>query len=123
MPFQIAVQDIGSTCAAELLAAGTAVPLNPHIYELWGPRAYTSEDVHKAFEEVLGKSVEMRPIEKDGLDDFYAAVFPPVVAAHFAEMNRSYLAGGILYEDPQPTGEIRHGKTELVEVFRQMLGA
>ncbi|KAK4098117.1 NAD(P)-binding protein [Parathielavia hyrcaniae] len=120
----IAVQDIGSTCAAQLLATGTALPSRPHVFELHGPRAYTSADVQRAFEEVLGKSVEMRPVEKAGLDGFYAAVFPPGVAAHFAEMNRSYLEGGILYEDPRPTpGEKKFGKTELVEVVRQMLGA
>ncbi|KAK4118849.1 NAD(P)-binding protein [Parathielavia appendiculata] len=120
----IAVQDIGSTCAAELLATGTALPSSPHIFELHGPRAYTSADVQKAFEEMLGKSIEMRSVEKSGLHDFYAAVFPPGVAAHFAEMNKSYLEGGILYEDPQPTpGEKRYGNTELVDVFRQMLGA
>ncbi|KAK4149280.1 hypothetical protein C8A00DRAFT_38129 [Chaetomidium leptoderma] len=117
----IAVQDIGSTCAAELLGAGnTALPSNPHIFELHGPRAYTSVDVQQAFEEVMGKSIEMRPIEKAGLDEFYAAVFPPMVAKEFAAMNASYLEGGILYEDPQPTVREK-GTTELLDVVRQML--
>jgi hypothetical protein len=79
--------------------------------------------VQKAFEEVAGKELEMRPVERDGLADFYAAVFPPRVAKLFAEMNASYLEGGILYRDPLPTGEVRCGKTELVEVFRLMFGA
>ncbi|KAK4245883.1 hypothetical protein C7999DRAFT_33740 [Corynascus novoguineensis] len=119
----IAVQDIGSTCAAEALATGTSLPSNPHIFELHGPREYSSLDVQKAFEEVTGKSVEMRPVEKDGLDDFYAAVFPPKVAKEFTAMNKSFLEGGIMYEDPQPTGEKKYGKTELVEVVKQLLGA
>jgi uncharacterized protein YbjT (DUF2867 family) len=106
-----------------LLAAGTAPESNPHIYELHGPRAYTSLDAQKAFEEVSGKSVEMQPIPKDGLGDFFAAVFPPMVAAAFAEMNASYLEGGILYEDPQPTGETKYGNTELVEVLREIYDA
>lgn len=79
--------------------------------------------MQKAFEEVTGKSLEMRPVEKAGLGDFYAAVFPPMVAKHFAEMNASYLEGGILFEDPEPTGEKKYGKTELVEVFRGLIGA
>ncbi|KAK4238760.1 hypothetical protein C8A03DRAFT_14801 [Achaetomium macrosporum] len=119
----IAVQDIGATCASELLATGNPLPRTPYIFELHGPRAYTSVDVQKAFEEVSGKKIEMRPVEKAGLGDFYAAVFPPTVAKLFAEMNASFLEGGIMYEDPQPTGEIRRGKTELVEVVRQMFGA
>ncbi len=120
---QVAVKDIGATCAAEALAAGTAPASSPHIYELHGPRAYTSLDAQKAFQEVSGKSLDMQPIPKDGLGEFYAAVFPPMVAAAFAEMNASYLEGGILYENPQPTGEIKYGKTGLLEVLREIYDA
>ncbi|KAL2257809.1 hypothetical protein VTK26DRAFT_9151 [Humicola hyalothermophila] len=116
----IAVQDIGSTCAEELLAAGQPLASSPSIFELHGPRPYTAVDVQKAFEEASGKSVEIRPVEKDGLLDFYSAVFPPAVAKLFVEMNLSFLEGGILYEDPNPTGEVRTGKTELVEAVKQM---
>jgi hypothetical protein len=87
---------------------------------LHGPRPYTSVDVQKAFEVASGKSLEIRPIEKEGLVAFYSAVFPPGVAKLFAEMNASFLEGGILYEDPNPTKEIRKGKTELVEVVKQL---
>lgn len=120
---QVAVRDIGSTLAAELVATGTPLPSNPHIFELHGPRAYNSVDVQRVFEEATGKSLEMRPVEKAGLGEFYAAVFPPTVAKHFAEMNASYLEGGILYENPQPTGEKKYGKTELIEAVRQLLEA
>ncbi|KAL2167420.1 hypothetical protein VTG60DRAFT_1326 [Thermothelomyces hinnuleus] len=117
----IAVQDIGATLAGELLATGGALPSNPHVFELRGPRDYSSLDVQKAFEEVTGKSVELRAVERDELDGFYAAVFPPSVAARFTAMTKSFLEGGILYEDPQPTGEKKYGATELVEVLRQLL--
>jgi hypothetical protein len=91
---------------------------------LHGPRTYTSLDVQKAFEEATGKSIEMRPVEKAGLEDFYGAVFPPMVVKEYVAMNLSYLEGGILYEDPEPTtGEKKYGKTELVEVFKGMLRA
>lgn len=117
------MQDIGSTCAAELLSTGKALPSTPYIYELHGPRPYTSLDVQRAFEEVSGKSVEVRPVEKAGLLDFYRAFLSPTAAKYFTEMNESFLPGGILYEDPNPTGEIRYGKTELVEAVRKMYGA
>lgn len=117
------MQDIGATCAAELLAAGNTLSSRPYVFELHGPRPYNSLDVQRAFEEVSGKSVEVRPVEKAGLLDFYSAVFLPSVAKHFTEMNESFLAGGILYEDPNPTGEVRHGKTELVDAVKQMYGA
>ncbi|KAK3901006.1 hypothetical protein C8A05DRAFT_45271 [Staphylotrichum tortipilum] len=120
----IAVKDIGSTCAAEVLAVGTPLPAVPHIFELHGPRTYNSLDAQKAFEAAAGKPVELRPVEKDGLAGFYAAVFPPMVAQAFTEMNTSYLEGGIIYNDPQPTeGEVKLGKTELVEAVKEMYGA
>ncbi|GAB1318507.1 NAD-dependent epimerase/dehydratase [Madurella fahalii] len=119
----IAVQDIGTTCAAELLAAGNTLGSKPYIFDLHGPRQYNSLDVQRAFEQVSGKSVEVRPVEKAGLLDFYSAVLPPSAAKHFTEMNESFLPGGILHENPNPTGEIRYGKTELVDAVKQMYGA
>ncbi|SPQ23986.1 316bd447-dc06-46fb-ada7-8818c044f9b3 [Thermothielavioides terrestris] len=116
----IAVRDIGSACASELLGTGTPLPSTPYVFELHGPRACTSVDVQKALEEVSGKSVEIRQIPKAGLAEFYSAVFPPRIAQQFAEMNASYLEGGILYEDPQPTGRIKYGKTELVDVVKEI---
>ncbi|KAL2129131.1 hypothetical protein VTI74DRAFT_8193 [Chaetomium olivicolor] len=116
----IAVKDIGLTLATEALSL-TPPPTTPHIFELHGPRAYTSVDVQKAFEAAAGRSVELRPIPKEGLRDFYAAVFPPAVAREYAAMNESYLEGGILYRDPEPTkGEKRYGKTSLEEAVRAM---
>lgn len=71
----------------------------------------------------MGKKLEMRPVEKEGLAEFYAAVFPPVVAERMTEMNIGMLPGGVLAEESKPTGETRQGKTELVEVFKQLLGS
>ncbi|KAL2015995.1 hypothetical protein VTK56DRAFT_4463 [Thermocarpiscus australiensis] len=119
----VAIKDIGETCVSELLAAGKVLPANPYVFELSGPRAYTSVDVQKAFEAVSGKSVEMRPVEKAGLADFYGAVFPPAVAKEYVEMNESYLPGGIMYENPNPTGEIQYGKTDLVDAIKAMYRA
>ncbi|KAH6612918.1 hypothetical protein B0J18DRAFT_70750 [Chaetomium sp. MPI-SDFR-AT-0129] len=118
----VAIRDIGLTCADELLTPPSSSP-NPIIYELRGPREYTSVDVQQAFAEATGKEIEVRSVEKDGLDAFYAAVFPPGVAKLFAEMNRSFLEGGILAVDPEPTkGETKYGKTELGEVIRGLVG-
>ncbi len=79
--------------------------------------------MHGAFEQVSGKKIEMQPIPQDGLVDFYSAVFPPKVAAAFAEMNSSYLPGGVMYEGEQPAVETKHGFTELADVVREIYGA
>ena len=120
---QIAIKDIGQTCAGELLATGTALKTSPYVFDLCFPRKLSSVDVHKAWEEAAGKTIEMKVIPKEGLAEFYGAVFPPAIAESYVEMNVALLPGGIIVEDPSPTGETRHGKTELVEVFKQLLGA
>ena len=120
---QIAIKDIGEACAKELLAAGTALPSSPYPFELLGP-VYSTEDVRKVFAQVSGKEVEIREIPKEGLLEFYGAVFPPSVAKYYADMNVSLLEGGILSEHPEPTADVRQdGKTELVEVIRELYGA
>ncbi|EGS21335.1 uncharacterized protein CTHT_0031900 [Thermochaetoides thermophila DSM 1495] len=121
----IAVKDIGITCAQELLATGTPLTSSPYIFELYGPREYSSLDVQKAFEEAASRSIEVRPVPKGSLLDFYRAVFPPAVAKEFTEMNISFLEGGVLYElyNGGYEPEIRNGKTELVEVIKELYAA
>lgn len=118
----IAVKDIGETLAKELVAVGTALPSSPYIFDLAGPKR-SSLDVKKAFEEVLGKEIEVRPVPKEDVTDFYCAVFPPHVAKSYAEMTAAILPGGHLHENPDNNVEVRHGKTDLVEVFKQWFGA
>ncbi|KAK3346322.1 hypothetical protein B0T25DRAFT_571466 [Lasiosphaeria hispida] len=118
----IATQDIGQACATELLSTGAPLKSNPYIFDLEGPQPYSALDVKRAFEEVVGKELEVRPVEKEGLLDFWSSVFPPEVAKRFTELNLSFLPGGILYENSKPTGETRYGKTELAEVLKQLLG-
>lgn len=122
---KIAVKDIGITCAQELLATGTPLTSRPYIFELYGPREYSSLDVQKAFEEAASRSIEVRPVPKGSLLDFYSAVFPPAVAKEFTEMNISFLEGGVLYElyNGGYEPEIRNGKTELVEVIKELYAA
>lgn len=82
---------------------------------------YSSLDVQKAFEEVLGKKIVMKPVEKADLEGFYGHVFPPSTAKMFAEMNRSFLPGGVIERDPNPTGVVKKGQVELVDAFKQLL--
>lgn len=119
---QIATKDIGEVAAQELLKTGQGLEKSPYIFELEGP-AYSSLDVQKAWEEALGKKLEMKVIPKEGLAEFYGSVFPPALAQRYVEMNLCFMEGGILYENPNPTGETRKAKTELVEVFKNLLGA
>lgn len=123
MILQVASQDIGETCAGEILST-SALKTTPYIFELHGPRNYSSIDVQYAWAQAAGKpTVELRPIEREGLVEFFGTFLGPVRAQKYAEMTLGFLPGGIIERDPEPTGEVRKGKTELVEVFKELLGA
>lgn len=119
----VASQDIGETCAKELLSTSTP-KTTPYIFELHGPRKYSSVDVQHAWAQAAGKpTIDLRPVEKEGLAEFFGTFLGPVRAQKYAEMTLGFAPGGIIERDPEPTGEVRKGKTELVEVFKQLLGA
>ncbi|KAK4454489.1 hypothetical protein QBC34DRAFT_393528 [Podospora aff. communis PSN243] len=119
---QIAVEDIAEEAAKELLSTAP-LKSNPYIFELHGPRFYSSIDVQKAFSEAAGKEIELRSVPKEGLLEFFGHFLGPVRAQEYVDMTLGFLPGGIMYEDPQPTGEIRKGKTELVDVFKRWLSS
>lgn len=64
--------------------------------ELHGPRKYSPLDVRAAFSKALGKEVELRPVERDQLRQFYAQVFPSSIVDYWTEMAESILPDGKL---------------------------
>ncbi|KAK0641801.1 hypothetical protein B0T16DRAFT_220870 [Cercophora newfieldiana] len=118
---QIAGDDIGATAAEELLSTAP-LKANPYIFELHGPRVYSSIDTQRAWAEAAGKDIEVRPVEREGLGEYFGSFLGPVRVKEYVDMTLSFLPGGIIHQDPNPTGEVRKGKTELVEVFKQLLG-
>lgn len=121
----VAIKDIGLACAdAALSPSGSeSQPSSKKVkaVELHGPRPYSPLDVKAAFEEILGKGkeVQVRPVEKEGLLGFFGRVFPhPTAAKWFADMMLAAIPGGIMVEDPEPTGIYIKGETELVDVLR-----
>jgi uncharacterized protein YbjT (DUF2867 family) len=114
---QIAVQDIGEEAAKELLSTAP-LKSNPYIFELHGPRLYSSIDTQKAFSEAAGREIELRSVPKEGLLEFFGHFLGPLRAQTYVDMTVGFLPGGIIYENPQPTAEVRKGKTELLDVFK-----
>ncbi|KAK4091620.1 hypothetical protein Purlil1_4050 [Purpureocillium lilacinum] len=114
----VAVADIGSTLAAELLKEEPA-PSKPHIYELHGPRRYTPLDVQAAFSKAVGKQVAVKPVEKSELHGFYSQVFPPEIVGEWVEMSTSFLEGGVMAADKVDYSNVNvvNGRTELDEAL------
>ena len=123
----VTVKDIGQCLADELIKPLSASKADEekklHIYELHGPRGYDCTDVQEAFSKALGKPIEVKPVEKDKMTEFWTGMFPPDVAREFAEMTLSFLPGGVMEEDCWRTDnrEIVRGKTELGDAFAALL--
>lgn len=91
----VSIADIGATLA-EQLASTEILPRKPYVVELHGPQMYSPLDVRAAFSKALGKEVELRPVEKDQLRQFYANVFPSSIVDYWTEMAESILPDGKL---------------------------
>ncbi|KAH7016354.1 uncharacterized protein B0I36DRAFT_337432 [Microdochium trichocladiopsis] len=117
----VSVKDIGKVCAAEATAVGAPLDVHPYVFELHGSQWYSTNDVKKAFEEVIQKPVHVDLVTQDELRSHFGAFIPPVVADSFVEMTRSFLPGGCAMPRKEGDGEVRLGTETLVDAFREML--
>ncbi|CEO58393.1 hypothetical protein PMG11_03122 [Penicillium brasilianum] len=110
----VSILDIGITLA-EQLTDEAILAEKPYIFELHGPQNYSALDVRAALTRVLGKEVEVRPVEKDHLRKFYAQIFPPTILDHWVELATSILPDGKLGTEYMlhPRGPVLHGRTDL----------
>lgn len=112
--------DIGRACAAQAVGP-SPLKVDPYIFDLHGPEEYSTLDVKKAWEKVLGKEVDARIVEKGQLSNHFGHFLPPAVADLFVEMTESILPGGILNREPlDPASEVRKGSETLVEAFKRI---
>ncbi|QRD93580.1 hypothetical protein F9C07_8034 [Aspergillus flavus] len=117
----VAVKDMGQAFATYLLKPD--IPERPHIVDVHGPRSYTPKDVQKAFEEAVGKEVELRLVERKDLSQFFAGFLPKNVAEAFTEMTDAFLPGGIMAPanaENSSSDRVWRGKTELREAIREL---
>ncbi|RSM01537.1 hypothetical protein CEP52_008471 [Fusarium oligoseptatum] len=114
----VSIRDIGRVCADALLAAPKDV--SPYYFDLYGPRHYSALDVKDAVEGITGKKVELVPIEKDKLAEFFSRQIPSAHIQDFVEMTTSALPGGIMAGDFGSNERTVHGKVELVEALRPL---
>ncbi|KAE8381118.1 hypothetical protein BDV26DRAFT_106719 [Aspergillus bertholletiae] len=117
----VSARDIGRACARQLLQTGFPLAARPYIFKMHGPREFSTADVQKAFEEVTGKTIEVRLVENDQLETHFSKLLPSNLVGLFAEMTRSFLPGGILEEDMFNFAGIERGQDTLVDAFKRML--
>ncbi|KAM0426488.1 hypothetical protein ACHAPT_008179 [Fusarium lateritium] len=114
----VSIKDVGRSCADALLAEPKDV--SPYYFDLYGPRHYNALDVKEAVEEITGKKVEIVPVEKDNLADFFAQKVPSAHIQEFVEMTTSALPGGAMSGDFGSNERTVHGQVELVEALRSV---
>lgn len=118
----VAVRDIGSVAAREVVSGMKTSSEAPYIYELHGPQEYSPKDVQAALSHITGKNVTVKGVESHQLLDFFKKVFVPKVAEAYDEMTRGILPGGKLIVEPDPVErEIVRGKTSLEEALRDLV--
>ncbi|KAJ5601775.1 hypothetical protein N7510_011309 [Penicillium lagena] len=119
----VAISDIGATLA-EQLTIKESLSRKPYIIELHGPKKYSPLDVQAAFTRVLGKEVEVRPVEKDNLRQFYAQIFPPQILDYWVEMATSILPDGKLGTDYmlRSHATVLYGHTDLETAIEAICG-
>jgi len=122
----VAAADIGSTCAGELVrvaspqSSSSSLASQPRVFELRGPREYSSMDVLREFEVAAGKKVSLHAIDRDNLAYFFGNVFRPEHVPLWVEMTESFLPGGKMQKNEGADGvEIKYGTTELGDVVKQ----
>ncbi|RAL07632.1 NAD(P)-binding protein [Aspergillus homomorphus CBS 101889] len=117
----VAVKDIGYHSMQSILM--DKVPQTPYVFELQGPRDYTPVDVQRAFEKVLGRQVELRPVAKENLEEFFGRFLPKVAVGPFVEMTLSFLPGGVMHTDAKKREGVKvyRGEMELEEVVSRLL--
>ncbi|KAJ4162302.1 hypothetical protein NW754_013736 [Fusarium falciforme] len=114
----VSLKDISEICANSLLAE-TAKP-NPHYFKLFGPRSYSALDLKKAVEEVTGKTVELKLIERDQLSEFFAKQLPEPYVQELVDMTTAGLPGGVINKDFVYDDDTVKGRVELVDTLREL---
>ena len=114
----VSAPDVGSI-AGELLLVSFTTP-TPRIVHVEGPRRYSVLDVAATLSKIVGREIVPRPIpESDRLPALTRGGLSPSYANLICELYLAHNAGRI---DVEPgVGEVRFGKTELSEIFSQLL--
>ncbi|KAL0783655.1 hypothetical protein CaCOL14_001561 [Colletotrichum acutatum] len=119
----VSVKDVGRTCAREALAKSSPMRHNPYIFNLYGPKSYSTKDVHRAVEDLTSKynKTKVTLVEDGQLEDFFAHLYRPPMAELLVEMTRSLLPGGIVAGDMREGHLLQRGSETLREVIRDIL--
>ncbi|KAL0931239.1 NmrA family protein [Colletotrichum truncatum] len=120
----VSLQDISRICARKLLDLSTPLPKRTFVFELFGPRHYSTGDVQAAMEEVMGKKVNTVLFEKDQLAEYWTAYgIPNCYLEEMGEFTSAALPGGVMADKFDGDENTVWGQVELIDVLRKAYAA
>ncbi|RBQ92198.1 hypothetical protein VDGD_09582 [Verticillium dahliae] len=112
---QVSIVDVGRACAQKLLETGQTLHSCPYVFELFGPRHYSTLDVRQALEKASGKSISIVPVEPEKLAEHFAKHMPTSQVQTYVNMITATLAGGVMAGDYKGDGRTERGVVELTD--------
>jgi hypothetical protein len=94
--------------------------MNPHFFDLYGPRNYSTLDVKSAIEQITVRPIEAVIITKGQLAEFYSQTVHPNMIDDVVEMTEAALPGGIMAGDFEGDENTVRGDVELVDALRKI---
>ena len=115
---QVGLKDVALNCVNSLLSSPDKP--SPHYYTLFGPRAYGATDLKEVVEEITGKKVELKLVEKDELLDYWKQIVPEAHAEEFKEMTVASLGDGVIGKNTKYDENTVVGEQELADALRAL---
>ena len=116
----IAAQDLGQIAAELLLAPqrGHAV----QIIHAEAARRYSASDVATALSELSGQTIQAQAVPRSQWREIFERTLPATLAELLIKANDAKNQGGLVDVEPD-VGEVRYGKTTLIDALRPLVDA
>jgi len=117
----VSIKDVGLYAARSV--TGPAPATRPHIFKLYGPKAYSALDVRDAIARAIGRDVDVKEITPDKLREHTAAMVPESIVDDLVGLTTATLPGGKLKDEFEPRqGVDEIGQVTLEDVFVEAFG-
>jgi NAD(P)H dehydrogenase (quinone) len=114
----VSARDVG-VMAAELLLVESG-GIGEKIVHVEGPRRYSACDVAAAFSQLLGREVTAQALPRSQWLESLGRVVSPSTANLLTALYDAHNKGGLVDVEPD-IGEVRYGRTEMIEALRPFI--
>ncbi|KAG9256865.1 uncharacterized protein F5Z01DRAFT_672095 [Emericellopsis atlantica] len=117
----VSIKDVGLYAARSV--TGPPPATSPHIFKLYGPKAYSALDVRDAIARAINRDVGIKEITPDKLREHTAALVPESIVDDIVGITTATLPGGTLQDEFEPRqGVDEIGEITLEDAFLEVFG-